>query len=59
MGGTFFPSVMWTEGESETARSERQIKILLDYKKMSGWIFTITDWLFSHAEATQLCSNTL
>ncbi len=26
---------------------------------MSGWIFTIIGWLFSHTAATQLCSNTL
>ncbi len=31
----------------------------LDYEKMSGWIFTIIGWLFSHTEATQRCSNTL
>ncbi len=59
MGGTFSPSVTWTEGESETARSERLFIIFLDYKKMSGWIFTIIGWLFSHTAATQLCSNTL
>ncbi len=29
----------------------------LDYKKMRGWIFTITGWLFSHTEATQLYST--
>ncbi len=36
-----FPSVTGTEGESETARSERLFMIFLDYKKISGWIFTI------------------
>ncbi len=57
MGGTFSPQWQWTEGESETAHSERLFIIFLDYTKMSGWIFTITGWLFSHTEATQLCSN--
>ncbi len=33
--------------------------ICWDYKKMSGWIFTIIGWLFSHTTTTQLCSNTL
>ncbi len=58
-GRDFFPSVTWTEGESETARSERLFMIFLDYKKNCGWIFTIIGWLFSHTAATQLCSNTL
>ncbi len=44
----FSPVVMWTERESETAHSERLFMIFLDKKKMSGWIFTITGWLFSH-----------
>ncbi len=44
---------------TETARSERLFMIFLDYNKISGWIFTITGWLFSHSEDTQLCSNTL
>ncbi len=26
---------------------------------MSGWIFTIIGWMFSHTAATQLCSNSL
>ncbi len=56
-GQDFPPVVMWTERESETARSERLFMIFLDKKKMSGWIFTITGWLFSHTEATQLCSK--
>ncbi len=48
----FFPSVMWTEGESETARSERE-------KKMSEWIITIIGWLFYHTVATQLFKHLL
>ncbi len=30
----------------------RLFMIFVDYKQMSGWIFTITGWLFSHTEAT-------
>ncbi len=59
MDGTFSPRWQWTEGESETARSERLFMIVLDYKEMSGWIFTNKCWLFLHTVATQLCSNTL
>ncbi len=55
----FFPSVTWTEGESETAHSERLFMIYWFYKRISWWIFTIIGWLFSHTAATQLCSNTL
>ncbi len=50
MGGTF----------PETARSERLLMILLDYKKMSGWVFNIIDWLFSlHTLRPHDCVQTL
>ncbi len=56
----FFPSVTWTEGESETALLERLFIIYWFYKnKMIWWIFNIIGWLFSHIAATQMCSNTL
>ncbi len=58
-GRDFFPSVMCTEGESETAHSERLFMIYWFYKRMSWWIFTIIGWMFSHTAATQLCSNSL
>ncbi len=58
-GQDFFPSVTCTEGESETAHSERLFMIYWFYKRMSWWIFTIIGWLFSHIAATQLCSNSL
>ncbi len=59
MGGTFPLSEVnrgriWNSSFWETV-----YKFFIDYKKMSGWIFTITGWLFSHTVATQLCSNTL
>ncbi len=58
-GRDFFPSVTCTEGESETAHSERLFMIYWFYKRMSWWIFTIMGWLFSHTAATQLRSNSL
>ncbi len=30
------------------------VYFFLDYKKMSGWIFTITGWLFSHTDLIQV-----
>ncbi len=48
MGGTFSPK--WREQRENL----KQFYDILDYKKMSRMIFTISGWLF-----TQLCSNTL
>ncbi len=60
MGGTFSPQ--WREQRENLKLLTLTLTlfmIFLDYKKMSGWIFTIIGWLFSHTAATQLCSNTL
>ncbi len=48
MGGTFSPQ--WREQRENL----KQFYDILDYKKMSRMILTISGWLF-----TQLCSNTL
>ncbi len=65
---TLFRSVTRTEGESETARSERLLdffffryKKFINLKKLitSGGIFYIIGWLFSRTAATKWCSNTL
>ncbi len=41
MGGTFPPSVTWTEGESETARSKRLFMIFWIIKKLVGGLLTL------------------
>ncbi len=56
-GRDLFPSVTWTERESETAHSERLFMIYWFYKKMSWWIFNIISWLFSLRPHN--CSNSL
>ncbi len=38
--------------QSENLKLLVLFMIFLDYKKRSGWIFTIIGWLFSHTAAT-------
>ncbi len=39
--GLFPLAVTWTEGESETACSERLFRIFLDLKKLVGWFLPL------------------